>query len=427
MNKVQIFIIIVSIILAIGAVFVFTSGTSKNNQASTGQLTVWGILPNDSLKPTFQEYSRETKTTISYVEISERDFTERLLKAIATDTGPDVVIQRADWIKSNRSILSPVPSTVISVRDYQNTFVDIAPAIFVEGNSIWAFPMSIDPLVLYWNKDIFNSASVPLPPKDWDEVLTISNQLKKIGDGGVIERAGIALGRARNIPIVKDILSLLLLQLGGDIEDSAGKFLFDKQSGADQIGDQILKFYTDFSRSGTEAYTWNINLPEPRDLFLQGKLGMMIDFISYSPTIKLKSPHISYDIARPPQVAHAEFPIYYASAEGVVVPRRSKNGLAGWSFARWLTSPTAVKIHLKSRSVGPARRDLLNDTELAKNNLLPLLRELTLNSRGVHDIYSDDNAQLIREMVEGVADDRVTPAFVISNARIKSQATRGTK
>ena len=145
------------------------------------------------------------------------------------------------------------------------------------------------------------------------------------------------------------------------------------------------------------------------------------------PTVKLKNPHISYDVARPPQVAQAEFPIYYASAEGIVVPRKSKNGLAGWSFANWLTSPTAVKIHLKSRAAGPARRDLLNDAELAKNNLLPLLRELTLNSRGIHDIYSDDNTQLMREMVEGVADDRVTPSFAIGNARLKSQATREKK
>lgn len=429
MNKVQIFIIVVSIILAIGAVFVFTRGSGNSGQTSGGSVVVWGTLSSDVMKPILQAFSKETKIGASYVQIDENNFTERLLKAIATDTGPDALVQRADWIKSNKSVLAPLPSGTMSLRDYQNTYVDIASSIFIEGDSIFALPVSIDPLVLYWNKDLFNAASLPLPPKNWDDVLVTSNQIKKIGDGGAVNRGGIALGRAHNIPLAKNILSLLLIQLGGDIEATDGKFIFNREGSRDtdsrdSVGIRVLKFYTDFGRNGTGAYTWNTSLPKPRDLFLEGKLGMMIDYMSYIPTAHAKNPHLSFDIARPPQVKNAEFPIYFASAEGVAVPRRSKNASNAWSLGRWLGSPTGNKLYLASRSMGPARRDLLDDPEFVKNPLAPLLRELTLNARGVRDTYIDDNASLLREMVEGIADDRIEPSSAIENAKRKSAPTR---
>lgn len=427
MNKVQIFIIVVSIILAVVATFVFTRESGKSDQTSGGSVLVWGTVSSDIMKPILQAFSRDTKIKALYVQIDENNFTERLLKAIATDTGPDAIIQRADWIKSNKSILAPLPSGTMSIRDYQNTYVEIASSIFIEGDSIFALPISIDPLVLYWNKDLFNASSLPLPPKNWDDVLATSNRIKKIGDGGAVDRGGIALGRANNIPLAKDILSLLLIQLGGDIEAADGKFFFNREGGNDtnnNVGIRVLKFYTDFGRNGTGAYTWNTNLPQPRDLFSDGKLGMMIDYMSYIPTARAKNPHLSFDIARPPQVKNAEFPIYFASAEGVAVPRRSKNASNAWSLGRWLGSSAGNKLYLASRSIGPARRDLLDNPEFTKNPLAPLLRELTLNARGVRDTYPDDNVSLLREIVEGIADDRIAPVTAVENAKRKSERTR---
>ena len=57
-------------------------------------------------------------------------------------------------------------------------------------------------------------------------------------------------------------------------------------SGSESDVETFLRYYTDFGRLGTSAYTWNTELPEPRKLFIEGKLGMMLDYASYAPELQ---------------------------------------------------------------------------------------------------------------------------------------------
>ena len=419
MNKVQIIILILSGIIGVIALLMFAGyigpGTNNNN-VSGGVLTIWGTVPQADIKDIIGEYKRTTKINISYVAVVEDGLTDKLTKAIARNEGPDVIIHDVGWINANRDILSNTPREILSVRDYQNIYVDAASAAFIENDKIWAFPLWSDPLVLYWNKDLFNRAGVAAPPKNWTELTRYSNQLKEIGDGGSVRKAGVALGRARNIALFNDIVSLLLLQSGGDIEDSDGIFLFGKEANF-EIGRSTLKFYTDFGKGGTNEYTWNTNVPEAREFFNQGMLAMMLDYISYAPTLRQKNPHLSFDTAPAPQLEGAEFPIYISSIGGAAVPIGSKNGLTAWSFAKWFSGADAMRAYLKSQPLAPARRDLMNDTELAKSDIFPLLRQLTLNSRRVRDTHPQENSRALSDMIEAVADDRLTPTDAIDNAQ----------
>lgn len=40
-------------------------------------------------------------------------------------------------------------------------------------DSIIAFPLTIDPLVMYWNRDILSNAGIVKPPAYWDEIYSI--------------------------------------------------------------------------------------------------------------------------------------------------------------------------------------------------------------------------------------------------------------
>lgn len=420
MNRVQIIILILSGViglLAFGLIGGYIGpGVGGGDAPVTGKLVVWGSAPEGDFQNLFDAYKIATKTTIGYQRVEAENFTSQLTKAIARNEGPDVIIQNVEWIMANRDILSPAPRQMLTVRDYQTTYIDVVADAFIVGDSIWALPLWVDPLVLYWNKDIFNVHAIASPPKNWTEVKQISNETKNIGDGGLIKSGGIALGRAQNIPLFKDIMGILLLQLGGDIEDSQGNFSFAGKSNLD-AGVSALKFYTDFGKSNTVEYTWNTNVPEPRELFSEGKLAMMLDYISYMPTLKGKNPHLNFDVSLPPQLDNAEFPIYTASVGGTAVPLGSKNISPAWQFAKWMNDQGNIRTFLKTRVLAPARRDLMNNGELAKNDLFPLLRKLALNARRTHDTYPTENSRFIKEMIEAVADNRLTPTEAIGNAQ----------
>ncbi len=430
MNTAQIIITIFSVIILILALLLFTGiiGPRANRQDPnievTGHLSVWGVEDESIFRKSFAFYKDKQKIEINYTQGNPTSFNENLVRAIARGQGPDLVIQEATWIGSNTEILSPAPPEKVNLRDFQNAFVDAASNALVQKNKIWALPLWIDPLVLYWNKDIFNGNSISIPPKDWAGVVDVSRRIQNLGDGGGVFRSGVAMGRAKNIPLYKEILSLLLLQLGGNMEDASGQFIFGNATGESKSGNSALTFYTDFGKLSSNVYTWNYTLPEPRVLFLQGKLGMMIDYISYSPDIIAKSPHLLFDIAPVPQVEKAEFPIHFGNIEGVAVVLNAPNASIVWDFAKYLVSPDSVRLFMEQKLVAPARRDSLGDAEFKKLSLAPLLAEAALNARTVFDSHPVENSTIISEMIESVGDGKLGATDAIVEATTKANKNR---
>lgn len=428
MNPVQVIVSVISVAAIILAGLIFSGFINitpeKNPVTAPPILTIWGTENPDIFQEAFSQYLDATETTIVYIKKEAKTFSDEIIRALARNEGPDLLIADSQWIAINKDLLSPVPAQYATTRDFENMFIGAASRPFYGPNeTIYAFPLWIDPLVLYWNKDLFNAKGIPNPPKNWSELLLASNDLKIIGDAGSVVRSGVALGRANNIPLHKEILTLILLQLGGDIEDSNRNFLFDSPTvSQERIGESALRFYTDFARASLPTkYTWNHSLREPRELFSEGKLGMMIDYLSYAPVLRAKNPHLSFDITFVPQRENAELPIYYGSIEGIAVPRGSKNTVAGWYFARILVSPKFgyTKKVLTAKNLAPAQRDLLADTELAKNPLFGILKNSSLNLRYPRDTHPIPNAIVIREMTDAAADGRMTPSEALSQAQGK--------
>lgn len=416
MNKLQVGIIIFSIVIVITGVVIFARRPTNNEPTTTPakELIVWGTEPESIYKEIFRSYETVANTKIVYREQKAETFHTTVTEALAAERGPDLIIASADWIVGNRDKLAPAPSSLITISAFQSAFIDLATDALtekrtVEGKKqpeefIWALPLWTDPLVLYWNRDIFNAASLPLPPADWFEFLEHSNKIKKIGQASAIERAGAALGRAKTIPLYKEIVSLLLLQQQADLEGSLLGGVSDRSGAAESV----LRLYTDFGKAGTRAYTWNNALAEPRELFMSGKLGMMIDYISYAPLLQERAPHLSFSVAAVPQVKGAPAPIHYANIVGISIPRTSKNAAASWNFARWLVSKAQAEAILTTHAVAPVRRDSLGTV-----NLNPLLKEAALNAKRVEDTHPRETSAIILEMIESVADGRLTVSEAI--------------
>jgi len=287
--------------------------------------------------------------------------------------------------------------------------VELASSLFVEEKTVdgklqktvWALPLWLDPLVLFWNKDLFDQAApdpIARPAEDWDKFLEDSKKMTKLGDSKQVLRAGAALGRAKNIPLYREILSLLLLQLNSDIEagiyGSAARREIDGAVSA-------IRFYTGFGNPNTApggAYTWNTRLPEPRALFAEGKLGMMLDLYSFARELRVKNPHLAFDIAPVPQVKGGRR-VNYAQVRAITVPKATKNQNAAWVLAWWLTRSEQISKVLQIQSAAPAVRDLLESAGMSG-----LLKTASLTARRPRETYPDTNSRILKDLIESVAD-----------------------
>jgi ABC-type glycerol-3-phosphate transport system substrate-binding protein len=275
--------------------------------------------------------------------------------------------------------------------------------------TVWGLPLWIDPLVLFWNKDLFNQSLVAVPPATWHDFLTASNKIKELGAGGAVIKSGAALGRARNIPLHKEILSLLLLQQGAVLEDA----FFGSNGEKDQAILSILRFYTDYGKPGTAAYTWHGVLPEPRELFIEGKLGMMLDHYSYKKELENKNPHRAFEISPVPQTQGGKL-AYVADIRAITVPKGATEQEAAWALARFfITNDQLKKIASQSVAV-PARRDLI-----AIDSMPEILKKSVLNAKASFEQHPKENAPIIMEMIESIANGQLLPSEAITEARTK--------
>ena len=156
----------------------------------------------------------------------------------------------------------PQPEGFINAQDFQNMFVDVAYQDFVSENKIYAIPLYIDTLALYYNKDFLNSAGISFPPTNWDEFMDDVEKLTKKDQWGNIERSGVAMGTAQNINRSTDILALLMLQTGTEmVSQDYRNAVFNQathlKGESFNPGRDALRFYTDFSNPTKRVYCWN--------------------------------------------------------------------------------------------------------------------------------------------------------------------------
>ncbi|MBI4121342.1 MAG: extracellular solute-binding protein [Candidatus Ryanbacteria bacterium] len=418
-NKVQVVIIAFSIVIAIVSIIVFSNtGDPKPGQGGGGggTLIVWGVDPKEIFGGLFAKYAEEVGTTIVYVEKDERTIHQEVLEAIASEKSPDLLVVPDSWIRDNKDkIATPLPA-IVNVENAKNSMVELGTQLLVEEKivdgklqqNMYGLPLWLDPIVLFWNRELFEQAKpepIALPPKDWDEFVRDSKKLTKLADGKQVTRAGAALGRAHNIPLYKEILSLLLLQLNSDIEDG----IFLGGAGSKEAADgarSAIKFYTDFGNPNTApggAYSWNPRLPEPRALFIEGKLGMMLDLYSFKDELKAKNPHLAFDVASVPQLRddgkRTQKTVNYAAVRAITVLKGGENQNNAWFFAKWLANPEQIKSIIASHDVAPVIRSMFSGNEVGG-----LLKTASLTARRPRETFPKENSRIVRDLIESVAD-----------------------
>lgn len=359
----------VAIVLSVLAFSGFLPGLDSTDQKVSGKVEIWGTFPISSIQPVIYAIKEKYDYSIEivYKEKIAEQFDKELVEALASGTGPDLIIIPDTLLVRHSNKITQVPFTVTPLRTYRDTFAD-GVDIFLTPTGILAYPLVADPLVLYFNKDALARAGFADTPRYWTQLIDESAsasplaRMTRIDERGNILESAIGLGDFGNVDNAKDIVSLLILQAGNPIisrnEEGALSVELTNKEGQAQAG-AALNFFTQFSNPTKTTYTWNSSLPNSSMLFSTGKLALYLGLASEHRVIKAQNAHLNFDVAEVPQ-RDASKKITIGRLYGIALMKQSKNPQAAGFIQQAFTDQTSSKAFSDATELPPLRRDLLS-------------------------------------------------------------------
>lgn len=400
----------------IGLIIIFTAslaiglGLFATQRSGLGEgsasILIWGTIPQDTFDSVYKSstIAKNKKITVSYVRKDPSDFDTEFIEALADGVGPDIVIFRQDSIYTHRNKIFVVPYENFSQRNFKDIFIENGE-IFLTPSGITAFPFIVDPMVMYWNRDMFSNNLIASPPKYWDEFYGLVEKITRRDSSGNVMQSALSFGEWRNVTNAKNIMSLLLLQAGTPIvsyDESAGyrSALSSQFNYTIAPGQATLNFYTQFSNPTSVYYTWNRSLPSSLNFFLSSNLATYVGFASELFSIQQKNPNLNFDVTYVPQVRSAENKSNFANIYGLSIVKQSKNIGAAFLVVTSLVEPASLKVLESQINLPPVRRDLLSDkpTDAYRS----VFYDSALISKSWLDPSPTDTTEIFRTMIESV-------------------------
>ncbi len=310
-------------------------------------LVYWGIWePESVMQDVIAKYqSLHPNVTIEYTRRPYSDglYKEQLLERLADpdpNKAPHIMRIHNTWLPQFKSELAPIPADIMTESEYSQTFYNTALRDFKADGSLYGIPLEVDTLGLFYNKDLFAQEGFTTPPTDWDRFIEYAQKLTKYDPENEdrILQAGAAMGASSNVLHSAEILSLLMLQ--SDIEmtnDERTQATFDISN--NEQGATVAEYYTNFIE---RYHVWGTELPNSLDMFIQGKLAMMIAPSWRVFDILDAKPNFEFDTAPVPQITLGT-EVNYATYWGEVVSKDSPNTKVAWDFVRFLAEQEQLR------------------------------------------------------------------------------------
>lgn len=375
-NPFQAALIALFIVFAVAGVAIFAVNPSVltgGNPASSGSasVSVWGTINESAVANTLQSVGVNTPDsdlTVNYKEFSEDEIRSQLVNALARDEGPDALLIPHTHLLQFDEFLISVSAEAYSPRKFRNNFIE-GGEIFMQESGIKALPFAVDPLVMYWNRDMLTQTGFVSPPDTWADMNRYTQRITETGDGQRIDQSAVAMGTANNIRPAPAILSSLIMQTGNSItgfRDNAGRFtstLTDNQAGS-QGAEAALRQYTQFANPASEAYSWNETFQSARRAFIGSQTAMYFDFGTAIDDVRARNPNLNFDVTTIPQRSNGKRRTY-AKIYGLgILDTVSKARQARvFSVLQRVTGPQVSQALLAETNLAPAHKQVVSSAQ----------------------------------------------------------------
>jgi ABC-type glycerol-3-phosphate transport system substrate-binding protein len=329
---------------------------------------IWGTLPSAAFSGVLQEIQRTNPSfhLVSYRYVPPESFNVEFVNALAERRAPQLLLLSHDQLVEQRRRLQPLSYEGFPRRDFRDRYVDGAE-LFALSDGIYAMPIMLDPLVMYWNRDMLLNAGLLFAPTTWEGVVgEVVPTLTMRDHDRAIRRSAIALGEYTNVKHAFPVLSMLMIQGGSRlVVESERGYSVELNHSLGEGGAPLsaaLGFFARFSDPNNVLYSWNRSLPLDQDAFLREDLALYFGFGSEARALEAKNPNLNFDIAEVPQGAAATMRRTYGQFYGLSLVRDGGNlgdaytvlmMLSGEQHARSLAAAYAMApLHRASLAAG---------------------------------------------------------------------------
>jgi len=391
-----------------------------------GTISIWGTLPAVTVDGILRGLSEENDgfRAVTYRHIQPEDFDREFVDALADQVPPDLLLVSHERLVKHRNRLQPIPYDLFPERDFRTSYIDGA-AIFALSDGLYGLPIAVDPIVMYWNRDMFSTNGFLTPPTTWEEI--VSDTVPKLTErdfNRVIQRSAIAMGEYSNVKNAFPVISMLMIQGGSAlVTEKNSKY---KISLNDSFSSTVknpftsaMTFYTNFSNVNNTLYSWNRTLDLDRDMFLREDLASYFGYGSEGRDIEIKNPNLSFDIAEVPQGASATVKRTYGKFYGLMIPRAAKNQNGAFTVMQTLGSVENTKILSDSYNMAPVYR---NSLQVGSNDFYGrVIYQSAFNARGWLNPDMDRVGPVFTKVLEDVSSNRKDAASAVNDASVRLQ------
>ncbi len=401
-------------LVALAMISTYKPPVDETTKTLGDSVVIWGTVPAEAfqavlipLKDQIDAYN-----VVSYVEKDIRTFDSELLNALAENRGPDIIFMPHEKLIENRSKIQPVSYQSFPLRDFQNLYIDGAE-IFALNDGVYAYPVAIDPLMMYYNRDLLATKNIINPPVTWEGVVNdIIPALVERDYNRSIIRSPLAFGEYRNIKNSFEILSMLLLQGGSAmVTEGDERYFLNLNTTVNRTGqpfENALTFYTNFASPSNPLYSWNRALNLDRDEFLAEKLVLYFGKASESYALAAENPNLNFDIAEVPQGAQATVRRTYASFYGLALLKSSPNKAGAFTVLQTLGSADHSQTIADALHMAPAHRTTL--TAGSNDRYGRIAYKSGIVARGWLSPAPIRTNEIFGQMVEDVLSNRLRPS-----------------
>ncbi len=419
-------VIILLLFLVLGS---FSGGI---NQQAT--LQFWGTFDDDRFYvDAISDFSKANPgVRVIYRKFNFEDYEKQLIDSFAAGTGPDVWLMHNTWLPKHADKIQPLPQQklegesdpLLTFKDFQEQFVDVTVRDLTLGGQIYALPIYVDTLALYYNKDLLNNEGIAEPAKSWEEFNDHVKRLTIFDSRGNIVRSGAAIGTAANINRSTDIVALLMIQSGTKMTNTENSnATFSKSVNGKNVGENALQYYTDFADVSNRTYTWNDKQHYSIDAFINGDAAMMFNYSHHIKTIRDKSARFNFAVAPAPQISGASVLSNHANYWAPTVSKQSKYPVLAWKFLVSLSSAGGNVLYVNASNRPSARRDIIEQQKTDPD--LGVFATQALSARSWYQIDSSAIETIFAEMINDVNFGRATVRSALEAAESKINVLMG--
>lgn len=402
------FAVIALVSLLILASFQGFSGSASNPYGSS--VTIWGTLDERTFTVALQEMSRDDKSlqVVRYIQKDARTFETELVNAIAEGNSPDAILMQHENLVSLRTKLQPIPYNLFPERTLRDNYVD-GFEIFALSDGLYAVPFAVDPLIMYWNRDILAAGGLAQAPATWEALTATVEQITLRDATRNIMQGTVAFGEYSNVINAKSMLLTLLLQSGSRmVEEGQSRYVVALDNSATDTSRRpltsTLQFYVEFGNPASPLYSWNRTFQDDFTAFAGERLAFYFGYGSEASRVRNQNPNLNFDTAAIPQGAGATTKRVYGKFYGFALVRAGQNQSGAYNAILALGGANPVSSITGQLGLAPAYRSLLGSS--AADPTQQTIQNQTLIARGWLDPKPESSSDVFKQMVEEVLSGR---------------------